>query len=337
MGDFMGKFVTFCKNNTSFLTKEAVQQYKGICAIVIMLYHLGWSLDFQYYRPFSHGDYVTGLFYFFSGYGLFKKFNEDRTYHIGFIRKRVFPIAFMFLLMCTVYWLFYYLEGFCYTPLGIIKDFCLYGNSFVKYSWFIISIIYFYIVFYLLMRLFKQNHVAIVIGTFVLTIFYVAMVLALGWGMHWYTTSIFFFLGLLFVYREEKWMKYLLKYFCLCFGFLLCCLLFSNYARTDLFLAGKKHILFTILANFSFVFLFILCSLKIRIRIPFLAKIGNLSLEIYLVHGLVILIMNKIGIRDYLVLAYAFVVFITLILAIVLSKIRSIFFNKKKDSYLKVK
>ena len=328
--------VSYDKDNVDYLSNDSVVQYKGLCSLIIMLYHLAWALDFTTYRPFSHGDLMTALFYFFSGYGLMKRFLETENYSKGFIRKRILPLLAVYGIVNVFYWLFYFSKGIVYTPYILFCNFIYYGKMLVNYSWFIVSIVVFYLFFYLLIRLFnnKTKHYGIfmICISFVFLLLYTIVLYKINWGMHWYTATPLFVNGIVWAVFEKKLLPRVRKYYWVLFLVFLTLFACSVYLNDFVFLTGKKHILVTIINYILVTGLFVLGVMKIKCSSRALYKIGKISLEIYLVHGFYIMLLTYVGIREYKIISYLFVIILTLISAFYLSKIKNRFFSFQSKS-----
>ena len=85
-------------NSQKFLHKEVSVAIKGIAALGIMLGHyvtadMSWIL----HRIFS-GELWVGIFFFFSGYGLYKSKLCKKNYLDGFVKNKIVSIYLPFFL-----------------------------------------------------------------------------------------------------------------------------------------------------------------------------------------------------------------------------------------------
>ena len=79
------------------LSLDAMTSLKGLMAICVILHHISQKAAFQQTKTipiFEHiGFLFVGVFFFCSGYGLYKSFSTKENYLKGFLKKRVLPIV----------------------------------------------------------------------------------------------------------------------------------------------------------------------------------------------------------------------------------------------------
>ena len=142
------------KFRTDYLSKDNSDCLKGIFAIAILICHLfgkkGFGISLGLGPIFTSLGYLSvAIFLFSSGYGLAISYiNKGEDYLKGFLRKRVLPICIINALLVLIYILYDLIAGNEIIFKSIFQSF-LFGDTVVKYGWYIQMIVLFYIVYYL--------------------------------------------------------------------------------------------------------------------------------------------------------------------------------------------
>lgn len=299
--------------NSEFLSLAQTKSIQGFCTIAIMIHHIAqktcapWipksvirhGLDM--FVPI--GTFFVGLFFFCSGYGLVKSNREKENYLDGFYAKRMRLILFAFLITNLIYFLVRYKLA-DHLVAGIPWFFHLNGPALPNnYSWYVLVILYFYIVFYLAFRCCKKEAVSIAI-VFIVAVLYM---LNCDWWMFgdwWYNTILLFPIGMLFARREKKivagWKKLYLGMTpivgALMVGFLLASEFVKNNAGQFMAMPYVAYrwlvILLQVISVILFVMLVLLMNLKVKVGNKTLSFMGTITLEFYLMHGLFVQIFG---------------------------------------------
>ena len=134
--------------NRDYLSVETGKIWRGFFAIVIVLHHLALQGGNGYIWPlFAHtGWLAVAVFFFFSGYGLQKKYLTDQTYSCYFLRNRLPTILVPFLLATLFYVGLSLMGGAQYSISKVLLSF-VNGRPLLPYSWHIINIVVFYCFF----------------------------------------------------------------------------------------------------------------------------------------------------------------------------------------------
>ena len=190
---FKAKFFTKGTWNDEVLSLNQTKSILGFCAIGIVFHHLAqktcapWlnqevivhGLDFF----LNLGHLFVALFFFYSGFGLFKSLKSKENYLKGFLGKHLTPIIILYLLInCE----FYYV-----------------GKFFSPYTWYINAIVILYILFYCSFR-FVKNDVASICFVALGILIYSFVCNWLVLGVWWYNTAFLFVVGIIFAKNEEK-------------------------------------------------------------------------------------------------------------------------------------
>lgn len=274
--------------NENYLSLENTNALRGMCALIVAMQHTCAYQHDEWTAPFLYiGFLCTSIFFFLSGYGLMHSTVNKRRYLKSFPKKRLLTVLIPYLFANIIYlgvrqWL-----GVETTITGFINSYKI-GEPYVSFSWYIVSIIYFYLMFYAAFNIFRRN-----IAVFLMlpvSVLYVVLVKNAGFDYHWYTTA-FCFAGGVFWYhfqdvltivaRRQGFLKIFLM-LCITFGFLV-----ATFKNIYFYIAGSN------ITGISFQILIMLCLQKIRIHNFVLEYLGKISFEFYMVHGIVIMVLNN--------------------------------------------
>jgi peptidoglycan/LPS O-acetylase OafA/YrhL len=302
-------------NEEAFSLRQ-MKALQGFFAICIMLHHIGQKtcaswLDPKLIEPglelfVPYGYYFVGFFLFCSGYGLYQSYRTKPDYLTGFCKRRILPLV-----------LSYYSTGLLFLLARFLMKEQLDGLKIFYYvsglklsnpnAWFVIALPFFYLAFYLAFRHCKSEKNA-VISVLAFTLGYDLLGTLIDhndfWmrGEWWYNSVHFFVIGILFARHKEAitahLKKHYLLYFMLFFVGLFVLDALSNMAQGTFSYYGENWhapdkvfrrwvcLLSQILASCSFVFFVFLLGMKVLIGNRFLAFMGTITLEFYLIHGL---------------------------------------------------
>lgn len=274
---FKANFFTKGTWNDEVLSLNQTKSILGFCAFGIVFHHLAqktcapWlnqqvivhGLDFF----LNLGHLFVALFFFYSGFGLFKSLKSKENYLKGFLGKHLTPIIILCLLVnCE----FYYV-----------------GKVFSPYTWYINAIVILYILFYCSFR-FVKNDVASICFVALGVLIYSFVCNWLVLGVWWYNTAFLFLIGILFAKNEEKFILILKSKYLLCA--IISVLIFATSFAIDILFKSELCRNFVCIIEsisaFSFVVLVLLASLKIKFENKVLTFSGSITLELYLIHGL---------------------------------------------------
>ncbi len=167
----------FRKNefNDDFTSLEVMKSVRGLAAIGVIFHHISQEWTFQesgVLSPFVNaGAYFVAIFFFCSGYGLIKSFDNKKDYLKGFIKKRIVKaIVVPFYVDVLLYGLFIFLVKIPLDKVQWVTN--LLGVTMMNtYAWFPIVLALLYLVFFICFRLFSNRKVCFaVILLFILAI-----------------------------------------------------------------------------------------------------------------------------------------------------------------------
>ena len=284
----------------SFVSKEDGLPFRGIAALIVLLHHLSLSTEHGMLMPlfplFGAGGLGVALFFFLSGYGLQKQYlQHGKVYRQNFLKRRFPSILIPFALFTVLYWLVYCSLGKVYTIHDIIADIRI-GIPFVAYSWYLIAILFFYLLFWISMNIFREqnNHWMPIVacGWYLI---YALICIKLKFLIFWYDTAHLLPVGMFFAVHEEKFLSALnnkVLYTVLAITAIVSWLL-TTYCYSYIWpISIQAYYIISLLRVFFFTVMVILLRLKIRTDNPVLRYLGKISLEVYLIHGLIFYLLR---------------------------------------------
>ncbi len=294
----MKPITTLKEINNDYLSLKTCNSYKGFFAIIVILHHLSQRIsEGAILRNFTGIGYLAvAIFFFFSGYGLQKKNLSDPTYSHGFLIKRIPTILIPYAIMTFIYWLTYALLGDVRTISDMWTEFYKWGNPIVWFSWYVVSILAFYIAFYLLMKIFKQNKPGIILGSVAYYVLYVIILRKLSYGTWWYMTAFIPIVGIIWASYNEKITEFLKKTAFFLMPLIWVLYLILDYYKPQIrsaFPPSWEEAIFCMIMSLVFVLGVILTSTKFKFGNKLLNFLGNISFELYMVQGLFMLIFRN--------------------------------------------
>ena len=299
----------------SFSETKAIQ---GLMALCIVCHHTAQQTCVNWLpsgnivnglNVFSDTGFLfVGVFFFWSGYGLFKSFKNKQKYLSGFISKRVVPVLVPYVLVCflfTLERLFVFKEKM---PLWFkITNFT--GITIGYYfGWYVQAIVVFYLVFYFAFKYSRYDFDAI-LYVFAGVLLWVVAGLIIDHndyfmrGQWWYNSTMLFPFGVLFAKNESKIIEFLKKrfkilvpssiiLFFLSFFFSRFMESIGGYYGEMMGFPFSKKILYRVLtltpqflAAAMFTLVLLLICMKAKFHNKVLDFLGSHTLEIYLTHA----------------------------------------------------
>lgn len=321
-----GEDAVYKKWQDNPLSLENSKALLGFCAVLIVFHHIAQTVGAANASAFSilehFGVGLVGMFFFFSGYGLMKSRRTKKDYLKGFFKKRMPGILIPFYVCIFLFILAALLTK---TKMSV-PELIGYFTGFIlinTHMWYIVEIALFYTVFYLVFRFIKNERKALfVMGGFLLLFTIGSMLLCHGiyWfqGEWWYNTSFVFLVGMIFASKEETIFKAFKKHykgFVALFGILFIVLnrvtnymlRFHGYWTETMTDKGYDDKLMTLVPQLfmtiAFVILVVLILMKCKFDNPVLRFLGKISLELYLIHNLLLMYCRSIAGTGMYVLA----------------------------------
>ncbi len=304
--------------NDGFLSLNQTKALQGFCAVCIMLHHAGQKTCAPWHDPrvIVHGldlfvpiGYLfVGVFLFCSGYGLYKSYKTKPGYLSDFLGRRVLPIV-----------LAYYTTGYFFVIVRVLMGEPLWPFGTLAYilgirmgnpnAWYVAVLPIFYFIFYLSFKKIKNENKAILlvfIGMFLYTLAGTIVDHNNWWmcGEWWYNTGHLFCLGLLMARYEKSIVTHVKKHYWLYLVLAIIAVPFfyslSEIAQGVLSYRGEEFganfkvlrrwgcLITQMASSTAFVCQVFLIGMKVQIGNKFLAFMGKITMEFYLLHGLFI-------------------------------------------------
>lgn len=342
--------------NEDFLSLKVSKRIQGFFAICIIAHH--------FVQPFVYsgegakagvlsilaiiGFLFVGVFFFFSGYGLFKSYRNKPNYLDDFLRKRMPVVLVPLYIINTILTVIVLVTGNKIyndmNPLLMGRDTIFFRiTTFLgitlmnSNAWYIITIAIFYIVFNFTFKYSRNEDKAFkIMGIFSIVYLIAGIVLGHGFfwlqGEWWYNTSFLLFIGMYTAKNEEKVISFIKKRYSTLFaisivGTIILTIIAIivtatlSYYRPGLVGRGYSIIclLFETLSTMFFVSFILILTMKVKINNKILDFLGTIALEIYLVHRFFLVALNSQYITISNNILYLAIVYIcTIITAIIL-------------------
>lgn len=323
--------------NEDYLSIDKCNVLRGILAIFIVLHHLSEKYPIGYIFPkLQHLGYlIVAVFFFLSGYGLMCSYQKKGVkYFDGYWKKRIGYLFLVYFIITIAYFVCYNLMGIDISFVELLKSF-VNGHPVITNSWYISVQLFFYILFWFVFKLMNRvsDNIKIMI-TLILTVGIMALFYFSGLDSFWYLSDLAFVVGLFFAKNRDKIDTIIMKYYYVIFiliflGFVLFSIMPSILYRLGIEFA----LIYPLCRNISSIFftlMVIIAFVKINLKSKLWDFFGKISLELYLVHELVISILGKNLSNEVLV------VILTLVISVVLAYFAN-FINKFIAKQIKAK
>ena len=300
---------------------------KGAAATGIILHHLTQNVTKYGSHPMGPvtffneiGILFTSIFFFLSGYGLIRSYFSKKDYFSSFLQKRLPHVLIPFFVSNVIYYLglgiyFGYLKDFYHGHADSALDAVVSLSGFLLLNtntWFLVEITILYLLFYLIYTKIKKEDAKLK-WMFAASLLLILFSLLLGhdpskagnhWfmGEWWYNTTILFPIGMLFAKQEQAILAFVKKHYrvlavfsAILFFALLASAIYANH-RFGYYQEWSGHPgygekLFTLmmqsLACTAFIFALMLLFMKRKIGNRMLSFLGEISLELYIIHHFV--------------------------------------------------
>lgn len=232
------------------------------------------------------GNLVVGTFFLLSGYGNTLSYKKNKKHLEKWTLKRILRIYITF----WVVWLIdlvavMLINNDTYNITTLIKQAVTLTLPYWV-NWYLKVQVISYVLFYIAYKLFKKNNDIVLL---ILTIICTAVLCILKLDVHWWNTVICFGMGSILAERKDLILnklknknKYIL-------------LVVSLIISVILFLLGTRYKNITIISSVAFCVFITIMLLVFKFRSTIVCTIGNISLEIYLWH----LVLLKVLFRNY--------------------------------------
>ncbi len=310
-------FVGIGCNKQEFLYEMNIVALRGICAIEIMLGHIGIATGSIWLYPNRKaGILFVGVFFLLSGYGLAYSLKNKKNYLGKFLSKKIEK------LILPAYFTFFSFE--CIKIIGggyRAWDDILDPIKFFKTTnWYVWECLILYITFWFLFRFLSVRQAEVIMLLFSIGLIIICYLFNVS--NPWYGSTICFWLGIKY-YEKEMEIKHIYlsskcKYYFINIMVLICSI-------GIFFILDDRNFVGVICARnvaaASFSILIVMLLYKINIGNKVSEYLGKISYEIFLIHPFVIEILRNKGISS--VLYSCLVIAVTIAGAILLHSIES--------------
>lgn len=309
-------------SNEYFMSKEYSNVLKGIMSIIVVLVHIPLQYSNKIQDAIGSFGYIcVTMFFIFSAYGLMYSLDNKKDYIKNFLKQRLLIILIPFFIVNTI-------------SLIILKE---WNNGIVdmikvilgvKSITFITVLIIFYIIFYIICK-FVNN---IKIRRWLLVVF--PIIYSIGCYMFqihtWPVEALGFTYGILIYINFKSIKKYInenfkIKLIISMFVSLIVGILYLKYK--EIWLIGEYFI--KIILGISIIWFICQVTQKIKINNKILSFLGNISYEVYLLHGLVISLLLKTTINSSDIFIWLTIIG-TILSASILNRLDKAIINKIK-------
>lgn len=300
-------------NGISVLTKNKTIPLRGILAMCIVLHHISRVVDGPIIEQFYHlGAIVVSLFFFMSGYGLWKSWVKKRSEYVkGFLYNRIIrTLIYPFVLFTIIYKLPFLFNFLWADSSSTNVDFTEIFER-LPNSWFVIVILFMYFIFYFICKYIESDKLKIFSIVFY-SFAYIILSIYRNIPECWYVSVLAFPLGVVYAYYERNLILFFSKenraFYISIVPICLCLIALGYFSDCKL----GKILSFPLLA---YIIVFYSTSLRLESlnRYKFLIFLSEISYEIYLCHGIIIEFLRS----DYIYISSDYI-FILLVLSLTL-------------------
>lgn len=269
-----------------YLSIEKGKSFRGILALTVVCHHLAEKTgDSSPFHIFAFlGFLPVAYFFFLSGYGLQKSYGTKPGYRSSILKKRIPSVLLPYLFVTGLYWLLSLLEGDAYSVGDVLRHFAL-GDPIARFTWYIVFVLVLYLGFYLVTALYRGNALLGAGLNLLLVLGLVMGFRALGFPMFWYNSCLTFPLGVLWAMKERDWLPVVTRRFWL-FGLLLVPAFGGAFLATLVLIDAPFVLLLYWLSGILFTAVCLLLQLKVTFSNALLKRLGECSMEIYMLQGL---------------------------------------------------
>lgn len=296
--------------NQDYLSIDNSCIIKGFCSLLIVIHHIAQRTNGGLLFPlFGYiGFLAVGMFYFYSGYGLMSQFQvRGNAYLRHFFTKRIWKVLLPYLIANVVYLVIDFVSGVQYEWSELIRK--ILSGRIVPFSWFVISIIVVYIIFWVSCTVAGRGCEIMMIAIGITV--YSLICMKLETPPQWYTTVYAFLFGNIYsrirkpierFFQTRYWMKLIFL-----LGSALIFLLIAEIGTRPIY-----QMIFFNACVISFITLVLGITMKFAFRNRVLSFLGENNYELYLYQGIFV---SRIMIGENFVYAVSTIALLLIIVA----------------------
>lgn len=285
------------RTDVDYLSNKSTKSLKGLLALLIIFHHVSQKITTgENFSNFEYmGRYIVALFFFLSGYGLYFQYSNNENYMENFLRKRLVRIFIPFFVFIVIY-VFYRATLGEVVNVDFFLSFWRDHSNIVYNGWFVNSIIVLYVIFYVSFKM-KDSKSSFYMLTF-LTLVYIFLKAYQNHGDWEYVSIMAFLLGIFWMKNRTSIDKYIEEnYFVFLVSFSILMYVFRHYEAIMKNIGiTNKYVYYGIVGNLCtmiFVVYFLLLTNKLNFSNKYLDFLGNISFELYMIHGLIMHCLGK--------------------------------------------
>lgn len=288
-------------NNLHNFDSQSTLPLRGLLALFIVFHHLSLRYDFSGYlfgiplSPIiyftSMGGPVVAVFFLLTGFGLARSLQcKGISYLQGYATKRFGKILPEFIILTLI--MAYYKISM--NSFDVLLEHIKSGVPPLMFSWFMYIIIYVYIAFYVSARISKGNVRKTGYLFTILIIINIVSIHKIGWGYYWYNATISVVIGFFAAIYEKRITKLINN------PIIIGCL--AAIALGTFILLSSSHKYSFIGINLIALMTYVCMRLYEFPKFRFLIFLGEISLNIYLIHGIFISCFQEFETNKYIIL-----------------------------------
>lgn len=309
---YKAKFYKNKEYNINNLVKSNTDALKGLSVIIVILSHISMftiNKGIMAHIFINTGFLAVAVFLFVSGYGLAEQFRKRKNYLNGFVLDKIVRLYLIFFISNVIVTILNnYFLGSNYNIKNILISSVSMNFANGRELWFVATILFFYLAFYISFKYFKDKNSMILICIFL--IIYILLCKKIGKGTWWYNTAICFPIGVLLSFNKYKIFNFIKEKYII--NLFLSILLFT--ISMFLYIRGYSKLQFII--PIIFIYFVYTALIKIEINSKSMCYINKISFEMYLIHLVILQIAFKADITRnsiYLVVLFPIMIVLSII------------------------
>lgn len=311
---------------SDYMSVNNVQNIRGILAILIVIHHFsGMISDTTAFLVFTHIGYlVVALFLFISGYGLAYGVKNKPGYVKGakFLYTRIPKLVIPYWIAVVLYAVGYFLANLIYqdgqtvSVKNVLLSFVSYKNI-VGSSWYIFELIILYVIFFVAFK-FKNQKASITSLFVAVAVCAIVFYFCDDFSNVWYRSIMAFPLGVVYSLKQDRIEAFFRKKTVLKYALTIVILIVLMGAKYICVIIEYEslQVVFDILTSAFFALVVILLLRKTKLSNKVLSFLGGISYEIYLIHFLILNLVNRYYCYGQISLLLFFVISISLVVLV---------------------
>lgn len=275
------------KDDAVYLDKSSTDWIRGIAILIVVIHHGVQHYDgFQFLYPFQTLGYgAVAIFLLLSGYGLGTQYQKKANYLHGFLSSKIIRLYVTFWCAYSSMYIASAIGGNL-VPIEKVIQNVLTLSVLDTPTWYIKVQAGLYIIFFLIFRLGLDEKRKISL-LFAVCGIYVTVCVLLGIKQYWWFTVLWFPVGVLLAYRKQSVERWLDRF---CYP----CVVLSAVVLMAVVVLRffKGNMGYPVAMDIAITVSLVLALFALVYQIRFMSRpvqyIGKISLELYLVHSMLL-------------------------------------------------